>query len=70
MSRDYEVTFYREIVGDNGHCRATPIEVLEIPQAATREAAIAAAIRRFEQEKGVLSWKSLATHYAVAERPA
>ena len=68
MSRHYAVTFYREVTGDNGHCRDMPIEVIEIAEAATPEAAVAAAVRRFEAAKRVLCWTSLATHFAVAQR--
>ena len=68
MGRVFEVTFYREIVGDNGHCRNLPIEAIEIAQALSEEAAVAQAIRRFETNRGLRCWKALASHYAVHER--
>ena len=67
MSRSFEVTFYREIVGDNGQCRDMPIEVLEIARAGTPQAAVQAAIRQFEQDKRVPCWSNLATRFAIAE---
>jgi hypothetical protein len=67
MGRNFEVTFYREIVGGNGHCRAMPIDVLQIAQATTRETAIASAIQSFQQRNRVQCWNNLATHFAVSE---
>ena len=69
MGTDFEITFYREIVGGNGHCRDIPIDVLQIDQASTRETAIANAIQRFQQRNGVQCWSNLATHFGVSELP-
>jgi hypothetical protein len=69
MGRNFEITFYREIVGGNGHCRDMPIDVLQVAEAATRETAVANAIQRFQQRNRVQCWSNLATHFAVSELP-
>ena len=70
MSRNFEITFYREIVGGNGICRNMPIDVLQITAAATRENAIASAIQSFQQRNRVQCWNNLATRFDISEMPA
>ena len=67
MSRNFDITFYREIVGGNGCCRDMPVEVLQIDAAETEETAIAAAIRRFEERNRVQRWSNLASRFQVTE---
>ena len=67
MGQNFEVTFYREIVGGNGHCRDMPIDVLQIAEAASRENAIASAIQSFQQRNRIQCWNNLATRFASAE---
>ena len=67
MTRNYEITFYREVIGGNGRCRDMPVDVLQIEEAATKETAIAQAIRRFEERNRVQRWNNLASRFAVAE---
>lgn len=67
MGRNFEVTFYREIVGGNGHCRHIPIDVLRIAEAQTRETAIASAIQSFQQRNRVQCWNNLATRFDISE---
>jgi len=67
MGRNFEVTFYREIVGGNGHCRQMPIDVLQIAEATTRETAIASAIQSFQQRNRVQCWNNLATRFDISE---
>jgi hypothetical protein len=70
MRSDFEVTFYRELVGDNGCCRDLPICRFQVDQAADRNAAVTTAIRRFERRNNVMHWRDLAHRFDVAEVPA
>jgi len=61
MSQVYRVTFYRELVGDNGKRYDSLIFEALIRTAHTQDEAMAAAIKRFVRQKRLTHWNQLAT---------
>jgi hypothetical protein len=66
MSKLYEVTFYREVVGDQGRCKNVPIQVIRARGANADQAAVKAQ-HEFQKAKKCLRWDTVATHFEVKE---
>ena len=62
--RPYEVSFYKNFSDHYGHPHHVELMRIAVAQG-TKEAAIAAAIRQFEQAKQVKVWKQIADGYDV-----
>jgi len=67
MSKLYEVTFYREVIGDQGHCKNVPLQVIRA-RGATPDRAAVIAQHEFQKAKNCFRWDSVATHFEVKER--
>src|SRR5262249_41828362 len=52
----YRVTFYRELVGDNGRPCDSILDVIEVTAVRSEADAAAVAIRSFERRHGLRSW--------------
>jgi hypothetical protein len=64
--KTYEVTFYRELVGNNGRRFESPLSKVRIETAASRDEAVAAAVHRFEHDNRLQRWDFLATGINVS----
>lgn len=64
-ARPHEVIFHRTVPDSSGHRHKVPLTTVYVTDRASPDEAVAAAIRRFEQERGVGSWRLIADHYEV-----
>lgn len=65
--RPYRVTFYRHLVGTAGQPSNVPLRSFYISGCPSAEAAVAAAIPRFQAEHGGRPWSSMADGYDVTK---
>jgi CBS domain-containing protein len=63
----HRVVFYKELSTSAGQQRRVPMTVVHITDRHTREEVEAAALRKFERDRGVSSWKNVADAYEVFE---
>ncbi|MEI6001414.1 CBS domain-containing protein [Paraburkholderia bengalensis] len=62
--RPLEVVFYKELLDDSGHAHRS--ELMRVPIArGSREEAVSAAIREFEQSRHVSQWRIVADGYEL-----
>ncbi len=66
-AKPFQVTFYKRLTGSQGQPRNVAIETVYITNRHTRDDAVEAAIRKFERDRNVSPWNSLADGYDVVE---
>lgn len=66
-TRVHRVVFYKELSTSAGQQRRVAMTVVHITDRHTREEVEAAALRKFERDRGVSSWKNVADAYEVFE---
>ena len=66
MSKLYEVTFYREIIGDQGYCKNVPLQIIRARGANPDQAAVVAQ-HEFQKATNCFHWDNVATHFEVKE---
>ena len=65
--RNYEVTFYRQIVNSSGNPFRSSLTTVRVNDCTSRREACESAIRRFESAWALNRWRNLAHGYEVRE---
>lgn len=65
--KHYRVTFYKQRIDSYGKLHNVQHTTVFITGCETKEEAVAAAIRKFEQDKGVTAWNKLADSFEASE---
>ena len=67
-TKPHRVVFYKELTtSSSGQPRKVPLAIVHITDRHAREEAEAAAIQKFERDRGVRSWQDVADGYEVIE---
>ncbi len=62
----YEVTFYRELLGDSGKRFDSPLSTFRVEATGGEADTLLSAIKRFERQNKLESWRSLATGFKMS----
>lgn len=61
--KPHQVTFYKKVAGSSGQVRDVEVAKVYLSPAIGKEDAIAAALAKFEQDRGLVSWDQAADTY-------
>lgn len=67
MSKSFTITFYRELVNDQGSRFQSKLWSSRVESAHDKEEALAKAIKQFEKKNKLRHWDLLATKYECRE---
>ena len=61
-----KITFYRSATNEKSELYKSPIFSVTVPDATSREAALAIAIRRLQEHMSVADWQQIAEFYELS----